>query len=514
MNTLKNAVLYIRVSTDEQAKYGYSIDMQQTQCFNFAMREGYNVIGTYIDDGYTARNPNRPQYKKLFEDIKSKKNGISYVIVWRCDRMVRNTNLYHSEIVPKFAKYGVGLLSATENNDMNNPYGRYMRNTQINNAELESELTSIRTKENLKEKARQGYFPGSIPPVGYVRGKVDGKKIIVVDKEKAPYVKEVFKLYTQGLYTYKEIAEIMAKKGFIHNHKPCSKKLVENILTVYDVFYIGKFTFKGEVYAGKHEPILTLEEYVDFKRVKDANYRPKKQRHNFIYKGLITCQKTGKTFCGELQKGSHKSGEYEYYRCHHACPYSENCKRIIKKSTIDESVNDMLSSMTITKKQFEEYKDDMRRLIAVNKKLNFERLGQIEKQINKLENRLGALYDDKLDELIAEDLYIRKRNLWQGQIDELMLELTGLRKNQGEIYNKVDGLLELCKDLAGAYSRQSDDKKRKLLKLLCSNLFYDGSNLDIIIKEPFTALVKFAIFKTGAGDGIRTHAYRNHNPRS
>lgn len=66
----------------------------------------------------------------------------------------------------------------------------------------------------------------------------------------------------------------------------------------------------------------------------------------------------------------------------------------------------MLSSMTITKKQFEDYKEDMRRLIAINKKLNFERLGQIEKQINKLENRLGALYDDKLDGLIAEDLYI------------------------------------------------------------------------------------------------------------
>lgn len=70
-----------------------------------------------------------------------------------------------------------------------------------------------------------------------------------------------------------------------------------------------------------------------------------------------------------------------------------------KKTTIDESVNDMLSSMTITKKQFEDYKEDMRRLIAINKKLNFERLGQIEKQINKLENRLGALYDDKLDGL-------------------------------------------------------------------------------------------------------------------
>ena len=153
----------------------------------------------------------------------------------------------------------------------------------------------------------------------------------------------------------------------------------------------------------------------------------------------------------------------------------------------------MLSSMTITKKQFEDYKEYMRRLIAINKKLNFERLGQIEKQINKLENRLGALYDDKLDGLIAEDLYIRKRNLWQGQIDELMLELTGLRKNQGEIYNKVDGLLELCKDLAGAYSRQSDDKKRKLLKLLCSNLFYDGSNL----KSRLRLLLNLLFLKLG-----------------
>ena len=132
---MKNAVLYVRVSTDEQAKYGYSIDMQQNQCFNFAQKEGYIITKTYIDDGYTARNINRPQFKKLLEDIKYKKNNINAVIVWRCDRMVRNNAIYHSEIVPKFAKYGVVLLSATENNDIS-PYGRYIRNTQINNAAI------------------------------------------------------------------------------------------------------------------------------------------------------------------------------------------------------------------------------------------------------------------------------------------------------------------------------------------------------------------------------------------
>ncbi|MCD7880042.1 MAG: recombinase family protein [Candidatus Gastranaerophilales bacterium] len=166
--------------------------MQQNQCFNFALKEGYNVSGIYIDDGYTAKNTNRPKFQQLLTDIKSKKSNINAVIVWRCDRMVRNNGIYHSTIVPKFAKYGVLLLSATENNDINNPYGRYIRNTQINNAELESELTSIRTIQNLKEKARQGYFPGAIPPVGYIREKIDGKKIIIPDKEKAPYLREVF----------------------------------------------------------------------------------------------------------------------------------------------------------------------------------------------------------------------------------------------------------------------------------------------------------------------------------
>lgn len=514
-----NAVLYIRVSTDEQAKYGYSIDMQQNQCFNFAQKEGYIVTKVYIDDGYTARNINRPQFKKLLEDIRNKKNNIDAVIVWRCDRMVRNNSIYHSEIVPKFAKYGVVLLSATENNDLS-PYGRYIRNTQINNAELESDLTSIRTIENLKEKARQGYFPGAIPPVGYMREKVDkknkfsaGKKIIKPDPEKAGYIKEVFKLYTSG-YSYKEIAGKLAREGFTHNNKPCSKKLVENILTVYDIFYIGKFRYKGEIYEGKHEAILSLEEYAAFKRVRNQNFRPKKIRHSFIYKGLITCPKTNRIFVGEVQKGANNSGQYTYYRCHHACDHCNNCKRIIKGDVIDKAVLEIIKSIDISEEKMLEIKEDLKGIMYFNKQLNEKRKMQIDSQLLKLNNRLSSLYDDKIDGVISNDVYINKRDIWQNQIDDLMIELTALNKTQAEVFKRIEIMLELCKDLASAYLRQSDNKKNILLKLLCSNFFYDGSKLTITIKEPFEALMNFAIFKNGAPDGIRTHAYRNHNPRS
>ena len=73
---------------------------------------------------------------------------------------------------------------------------------------------------------------------------------------------------------------------------------------------------------------------------------------------------------------------------------------------------------------------------------------------------------------------------------------------------------EPMKDLYQHYLSLETEKRKKLLILLCPNLFYDGSNVDITIKSAFTALFKFAVFKNGAEDGIRTHAYRNHNPRS
>ena len=467
---MRNAVLYIRVSTDEQAKFGYSIDMQQNQCFGFAQKEGYNVIGVYIDDGYTARNPNRPQYKKLFEDIKNRKKGINAVIVWRCDRMVRNTGLYHAQIVPKFAQYGVALLSATENNDMNTPYGRYIRNNQINNAELESELTSIRTIENLKEKARQGYFPGSKPPVGYIRDEIDGKKVIIPDKTQAPYVVEAFKLYTAG-YSYKEIANRLASKGFTHNNKPCSYKLIENILTVYDIFYIGKFSWTQEIYNGKHKPLLTLEEYAAFKAARNQKYRPKHIKHDFLYKGLISCPKTDRLLVGESQKGANESGVYEYYRCHHKCEFCNNCKRIVKAEVIDRAVLEAISTIEITPQKLKEIREDLKGIMYCNNELNEKRKMQIDSQLTKLNNRLTALYDDKLDGLISQEVYINKRNNWQTQIDDLTIELAAINKTSGEVFKRVENMLELCKDLTTTYLRHSNDKKRILLKLLCSNFF-------------------------------------------
>ena len=515
MTELKKAIFYIRVSTDEQAKFGYSIDMQQNQCFNFAEKSGFICDKIFIDDGYTAKNTNRPNLKNMFEYCKKKKD-IYALIVWRLDRLCRNTDDYIMTFKPMFEKSGMLILSVTENNDIDNPYGRYMRNLQINNAELESNLISIRTVANLKEKAKQGYSPVAVPPVGYKRVKIDKKNICVIDTEKAFYVKKIIEMYATGLYSYAVLAKRMATEGFIHNKKPCTTKLVENILNNNLLFYTGDFMFSGERYKGLHEPLISKELYLKIIKMKETKANPKTQKHDFLYRGLLQCEKSGRLLTAEVHKGAHNSGVYVYYRCPKSCKMScENCaKKNIKEDVIDIAIKEALTSITLTDEQYKNLKEDFKILLHLQNKYDENKKIQVEGQITKLRTRINNLYEDKLDHVISEDVYFSHKQKWESKLDELNIELVALNKSNQELINRLEKLSEPLKNLYSSYLQLEDEKKRKLLKLLCPNLFYNGSNVIITIKSAFTALFKFAIFENGAEDGIRTHAYRNHNPRS
>ena len=500
-------LIYIRVSTDEQAQFGYSIDMQKDQCTNFAVKNGFEVLKCYVDDGYTARNMKRPQLQEMLEVLK-KYRDIYGVVVWRLDRLCRSTDDYYTNFSSIFKKHNIELLSATENNDMNNPYGRYMRNIQINNAELESNLTSIRTIANMREKAKQGYYPGAIPPIGYKRVKIDKRKHIVLDEEKAPMVQYVLQLYSSGLYTYSQLAQMMREQGLIHNKKPCTKKLIENIVNNNLIFYTGKFNFAGVTYNGLHEPLISAETYLKIKKIQEGNRAVKKQTHTFLYRGLITCPKQGGFMTGETHKGAHNSGTYVYYRCPKRCEICDGCKTMVKQEVIDETVKNVLQSMTITEEQCNQLHDNFKALLKIQSNYDENRKNVISGRITKLRNRIDQLYEDKLDQLITEEVYIKKRDQWQYELDELTLEFSSLSKTNQELIKRLEIMSEPLKDLWGVYSALNDEKKRYLLKLLCPNLFYDGSKVVITIKEPFTALLKFAFFENGAGCG--TMSEPNH----
>lgn len=334
------------------------------------------------------------------------------------------------------------------------------------------------------------------------------------------------------------LASLMRIEGFTK----CTKKMVENITRNNLKFYTGKFDFSlkdyngiktSKEYQGKHEPLISLELYEKIKKLHNEHviYASKTTKHDLLYKGLIKCPKNNKYLTGELQNGKNKSGEYEYWRCHKPILGDEGCKqckKCLKSTIIDNAIVDVLKEIEITPKQLNEIKENFKMFFNIQTQYDESRKEQIAVKLKKLRNRLNQLYEDKLDGLIDLETYTEKKEKYTSELNELTIEHSALSKTNQILFERLEQAFELCKNLTGHYFQLSNSKKRELLKLLCSNFFYQDSKLDIKVKSAFMTLFRTFVFncdifdfepnsplfENGASDGIRTHAYRNHNPRS
>ena len=188
-NVQIKAVIYARYSSHGQQEQ--SIDGQLRDCYAFAERQGYSVIGEYIDRALTGRNDDRPDFQRMLADARKKQ--FKYIIVWKLDRFARNR--YDSAVhKADLKKYGVRVISATEN-ITDEPEGIMLEGLLESLAEYYSANLSKHVKRGMRESVLAGNYTGGIPPYGY---KVEGKKL-VVDENTAPIIRYVFEQYAKGV---------------------------------------------------------------------------------------------------------------------------------------------------------------------------------------------------------------------------------------------------------------------------------------------------------------------------
>lgn len=203
---MEKTVIYARVSSEEQAKHGFSIENQKRVCTEFAQNNGYIVDKLFVDEGKSAKNLERPEIQELMAYCSKKKNNIKALVIWRLDRISRNTTDYHGVLRPLFERKGIKLLSATEAN-VDTLEGDLMRNIGMSFAEYERKVIGARTLAGLQQKAEQGEYPRQAP-IGYKNyTREDGSKTIIIDETKAFYVKRAFELYASGMYSLRSLAK-------------------------------------------------------------------------------------------------------------------------------------------------------------------------------------------------------------------------------------------------------------------------------------------------------------------
>lgn len=361
------AYIYTRVSTAMQVD-GFSLDAQRDEIKRFAELKHIDIVGEYCDEGKSGKNTkNRTEFTRMLDDIKRKKDGVRYVLVFKLSRFARNA-ADTLENLRAMQNCGVDLLCTEDGLDSSSSSGKLIISILSAFAEMELENIHTQTMAGRRQKAKEGKWNGGFAPYGYKL--IDG--CLTVVEEDAKTVRYIFDLFNNTVLGAHGIAKRLNAEGITKPLSPNSKHtfFTSNFIkkTIDNPVYMGKIAYgrrKTEKVAGDdgrthvvkeqnaeniiisegiHDAIVSEEVWktAHDKRVRTGVKKEKREKeHEYVLSGLVLCPGCGKPMYGIPSRKKRKDGTpypVSYaYKCRQSktetgfdCPFHKqyNCKEI------------------------------------------------------------------------------------------------------------------------------------------------------------------------------------------
>ena len=488
LSIILNVVLYLRVSSEEQAKYGYSIDNQEKECKIFAERNGYHVAKVFVDEGKSAKDLNRPEAREMLSFCGKSKNCVDAIIVWRLDRLTRNTMDYHGEIRPFLIKHGITLLSATESNE-NTIEAELMRHIGIDFAEYERKLIGKRTLAGMRTKALGGEFPHRAP-IGYNNLTLaDKTKTIIIDKERAPYVEQAFKLYDSGLYSLRSLTQKLYDDGLRNsNGNKVNKSSIEHILK--NKFYMGVFELEGVLIENAKHPAIISKEL--FYRVQDRLKDPNKIRKHdidFAYTGKIICGHCGCQLTAEIKKDRHGIPKYIYYHC--TGNRGGDCIRdYTTEDKLDTAISEVIKHIVIPPDLREEILKKLKIIHEKKYEYSENKKSSINKRIDFCDKKMKTILNLYTNEDMTYDEWKSANKECLTEKDKLLIQLNEMNELDRQFYENTDMLLGFTENVHEYFKQGNSDQRRRILEIIAEEITFKNGELNIKLKPVFQSIVE------------------------
>ena len=331
MEEKKKCGLYMRVSTEDQVREGFSLPEQKERLEAYCKFKGYEIIDYYQDAGISAKTGNyRPEFERLKADIKSKK--INTIISLKLDRFTRS--IYDWEELITFLDENDAYIDCV-NDDINTTTanGKMISRLLVSVSQNEIERTSERTKIGLAGAIKQGHIP-HIAPLGYKHE----NKTLVIDYSTKDVVVRIFDLYYNG-YSYQKISTLFNEEKVLGKNN-WRDSTIQNILQneIYKGDFVhGKRTKTPTYYENVVEPIISKEMWEDCQVQKKKNSRSFQRTLTYLYLQKLKCPKCNRILGGKAT--TKKNGTpYFYYYCN-------DCKISIKENAINEYFNQFINEL-------------------------------------------------------------------------------------------------------------------------------------------------------------------------
>ena len=468
--------IYPRVSTEDQSRFGFSLDEQEESLKRLCEWKGYKIYKVYREEGVSAKSMNRPKFQEMIQDMKDGK--INKILVYKLDRLTRSIQDLET-ICKLLEEYKCDLESECEEINTSTPTGVFfMRMTTIL-AQLEIERTSERTKFGLMGAAKKGHFSGKAP-IGY--RKIN--KELVIDEVESEVVKDIFKSYLSGQSVCTITKRLNEKNALNRNWRTTT---IDRMLSNY--IYAGNYQHRKRI---QNEETILLEDVCpaiidkhDFELVqkqKEKNLKNYTRKHTYVYMQKIVCSKCNKIMGGSSTTSKNKPTQI-YYKCN-CCNTRINEKKIEQPLML--FLNDMLDYYLIIDNNYKSF---------FNEDLTIE-IKRYEKILKDLNMKLQRIKNAYLNSNIEQDDFIDEEKSIKMQIEETKIKLNNLNNTDENLNHKDD--LRLYNNLFqlekmkyksyyvrknGLWNKLTKEQKAELITKYIDSIEIEKKKDEIIIKK-------------------------------
>jgi site-specific recombinase for integration and excision len=432
--------LYMRVSTEDQAREGFSLPEQKERLEAYCKFKGFVIKDYYTDAGISAKTGNyRPEFERLKEDIKSKK--INTIIALKQDRITRS--IFDWEELMRFLEENDAYLDCV-NDDINttNANGKMVSRILMSVSQQEIERTSERTKVGLAGAIKQGHIPHQAP-LGY---KHENKKL-VIDHLTKDVVIRIFELYHRGM-SYQKISTLFNKEQVLGKTNWRDSSIVailENEIYKGD-FVHGKRTKHSTYYENVVEPIVSKEMWEECQVQKKKNSKSYQRTLTYLFLQKLKCPKCNRILGGKATQK--KNGNiYYYYYCH-------DCKINFKENLVEEYFNDFVNELV-------EYDSVVNQFFLPMIKQKFdEPQEELKKDINKQKDKLERIKRAYINGVFSLEEYNDERKLVESALEKLQNELDEATSCETLNFTPQDILLKRDIDYINKVKLEKEYKER------------------------------------------------------
>jgi site-specific DNA recombinase len=495
---MKKFIALARVSSREQEREGFSLDVQEDALKSYATRHDGQITKLFRIAETASKRDERLTFKALLAYAKEHAAEFEGVLFYKVDRAARNLFDY-VELERLELDYGLRVIYVAQPTE-NSPAGRMQRRILANMASFYTEQQSIDVKEGHQRRVKSGLFVGHAP-YGYmnIRNK-EGRSLVELDPAQSPRVKRAFELYAFHNHTLDSLIEALATEGCIYTDAlprfPRSK--LHAILR--DRAYIGEVLYQGQWYGGTHERLIDRE---TFDRVQALLGGKLYHSHELTYASeIIRCGHCGHPITGELKVKQTKKGpkEYVYYRC--ARYNTAGHPRVrVTEAELDSQVLALFDSIKIKDQEVHNWFLRLLRVRSMDtQKASAEQRQELQRQVATIVAQQGKLLNLRLVDEIDAGTFTPKNNELKDRLAQLKLQLDACDRGRDENTDLAVKAFELSQRLAEKWVTADCRVKRQILEIVCLNCTLENTSLVATIRKPFDVLREDLAGKKNRGD--------------